>query len=343
MNFPLDLSSIAQILNTLVSLSFTFRSLDLFFIEKGFSSRKFSTKHQKFESLSTRKDPSPIDEISVTVPLENASALSLDFQTPQTFNYTLLKARNSLTTAETRLGPTKDLHRRFPWTQPLRAHRATKYPDVLLRVLKTCLEDSVLQIRVIAVVIFFTSIFCLFHSSFYTMIILVLMHFVLRLLTRNPYFGGSDSMIFLTAATTAVTLSAAPDVWKTSALYYLAIQLLLSYFLAGWAKAKNPDWWKGKALTNFLLPHNSNKTVQLLASHPKRIQKISWMIIILELVFPIFIFVSVAFFNTNPALVLGLMGVGLLFHLGVFYVFSLNHFFWTWLAAYPSLFIFLQR
>ena len=109
--------------------------------------------------------------------------------------------------------------------------------------------------------------------------------------------GGSDAM-------TMVVLSSRLVPWGRT---YLAVQLTLSYFVAGLVKLRLPEWRNGRALTALTgLPAG-----------------LSWPALLWECSFPL------AWFCPAPYLT-----VGALFHLINTRRLGLNRFFWIWLAAY---------
>lgn len=115
--------------------------------------------------------------------------------------------------------------------------------------------------------------------------------------------GGSDYM-------TVVALSSLLVPWGS---VYLAVQLTLSYFVAGIVKLKQKDWRNGSALTRLTgLP-----------------AQMAWPVLLWECTFPLA--------WLNHSLCLAYLMVGLVFHLANAKILGLNRFFWIWLAAYPSL------
>ena len=115
--------------------------------------------------------------------------------------------------------------------------------------------------------------------------------------------GGSDYM-------TVVALSSLLVPWGR---LYLAVQLTLSYWVAGLVKLKHKDWRNGSALTRLTgLPG-----------------QLAWPVLLWECTFPLA--------WLNHGLCLGYLAVGLVFHLANAKILGLNRFFWIWLAAYPSL------
>jgi hypothetical protein len=132
---------------------------------------------------------------------------------------------------------------------------------------------------------------------------------------RGTLNGGSDFMTFhVLAAWTA-------QLWFPSlthyAFFYIAIQLILSYTIAGLAKIASSEWREGTALPEILGRYGS-------AWRPSRF--FSWGLMLYELSWPL------AYWHPVPYVL-----TGMLFHLINAYVFGLNRFFWAWLAAYPAL------
>jgi hypothetical protein len=160
--------------------------------------------------------------------------------------------------------------------------------------------------------------------------IMILNHF------QGPYNGGADKITMLTLACLTLAHLAPSLLLQEYAFGYLAMQLIASYFVAGVAKALNPDWWKGKALQDlfaFSIFPAAEKfrdfSTQLLL-----LRFASVGIIVFELMFPL-ILISKTF------LICGLV-LAFVFHLLNVYFFGFNRFVWAWLAAYPSLFWFCE-
>jgi len=148
---------------------------------------------------------------------------------------------------------------------------------------------------------------------------------------QGPYNGGSDRMgllilICLTSAQFLPTMAL-----KEIALGYLAIQLILSYFISGWVKVVNPDWRSGRALQEVFLfsAYPVSEDIRALASRPQLLWIGSWCVILLELIFP---FTMI----TQTSLIIGL-SLAALFHVANGCLLGLNRFVWTWIAAYPSI------
>lgn len=137
---------------------------------------------------------------------------------------------------------------------------------------------------------------------------------------RGTFNGGSDTMTFqvlLTLVVAEVFLEY-PLIVK-ACLWYLAIQLALSYLIAGVVKLAQPSWRSGEALSDFLK----------LNGLPKLSLKTAWFLIFFECAFP------AALVSWELSLVL--TSAALIFHLVNTYALGLNRFFFAWLSAYPAL------
>lgn len=151
--------------------------------------------------------------------------------------------------------------------------------------------------------------------------ILLLSTWAIAIRWRGTFNGGSDAMTFLILA--AWLLAACVPELESVCLLYVAIQLVLSYFVAGLAKAFNPQWRNGEALSYFF----SQSGFQI--SHRTSIC-LSWILMAIECLFPLAFFAPTLFVVTALA-----------FHIANVYIFGLNRFFFAWLAAYPALFLIL--
>ena len=151
---------------------------------------------------------------------------------------------------------------------------------------------------------------------------------------NGPYNGGSDRMglLILISLTLAQLL---PTDLAELAFGYLAMQLVLSYFMSGWVKITNPDWRTGRALADVFRfsAYPVSEELRGLAERPKLLWLASWSVMILELAFPMSLLTP---WSLAVALILTAC-----FHLANACLFGLNRFLWIWLAAYPSI-IWLQ-
>lgn len=152
---------------------------------------------------------------------------------------------------------------------------------------------------------------------------------------QGPYNGGSDRMSLLTLTCITFVHILPDEQWQHYAFGYLAIQLILSYLIAGWVKIVNPEWRDGRALIDVFTfsIYPVSKTTRKWVKRPRLLFIASWTVMIFELLFPLFLI-------TQTMLFVGL-GLAASFHFANHYLFGFNRFFWIWIATYPSL-IWLQ-
>lgn len=148
---------------------------------------------------------------------------------------------------------------------------------------------------------------------------------------QGPYNGGSDRMGLLTLYCLSLAHWLPDRFLQDVALGYLALQVILSYVMAGFVKVTNPEWRSGQALEDVfrfsVYPVSAH--LRGLADRPRLIFCASWAVMIFEVLFPI------SMLHT-PTLI-GALCLALGFHLANAVLFGLNRFVWAWIAAYPSL------
>ncbi|MEM6939971.1 MAG: HTTM domain-containing protein [Pseudomonadota bacterium] len=159
----------------------------------------------------------------------------------------------------------------------------------------------------------------------------------LIVLTRyqGPFNGGSDKMALLTLYCVCLAHWLPNGIGQETAFAYLALQLVLSYFVSGQVKLTNSDWRDGTALQDVFRFSAYPVSVALrdLADCRRLLWCASWAVMIFEVLFPFSLLVP-------TALILALFA-GAAFHLANAFLFGLNRFVWSWIAAYPSV-IWLQ-
>jgi len=170
-------------------------------------------------------------------------------------------------------------------------------------------------------------------------VILMLMALGLAILNRfqGPYNGGADRMSLLALSCLLLVHWLPSPKWQEIAFAYLAVQLMLSYFISGWVKLVNQQWRSGQALVDVFLfsAYPVSESLRRWSSHRNALLLMSWVVIIFELSFP---FTIMSAISLKIALI-----VAALFHLANAFLFGLNRFFWVWIAAYPSILWFQQR
>mgnify|MGYP003338168613 CR=1 FL=1 len=141
----------------------------------------------------------------------------------------------------------------------------------------------------------------------------------------GPYNGGSDRMRLLLL----LCLFASHLVDARVALGYLAVQVVLSYTLAGYVKLVSPQWRRGEALADVFdwSVYPVSGAVRRLARARRTVRTLSWLTIAFEILFPLCLL--------HPVLLVAALSVAFVFHLFNAAAFGLNRFVWAWLAAYP--------
>ncbi len=160
--------------------------------------------------------------------------------------------------------------------------------------------------------------------------VLFLVTFVINLRFRGCFNGGSDYLTLISLLCLFVG-SLHPLLMKAS-LFYIALQVISSYFLAGLFKIKLAKWRDGRALKGFLFSpsYRAPKWALKMMSKPSSIMIASWGVLLFECTFPLMLL--------HPTLTNFYIVLGLVFHFINFLVFGLNRFFWIWVASYPALF-----
>lgn len=153
----------------------------------------------------------------------------------------------------------------------------------------------------------------------------------------GPYNGGSDRMSLLLLLCLFASHLAPARPWQEMALGYLAVQLVLSYTVAGWVKLANADWRSGQALKDILdfSVYPVSESLRSWANSPRLLLVLSWTLMLCEIFFPLAMLDAEA--------LKGALSLAALLHLINGCVFGLNRFLWTWIAAYPCLVWFQQR
>lgn len=143
---------------------------------------------------------------------------------------------------------------------------------------------------------------------------------------------GADQMMVVTFGPVALAgLSGAAGA-ATLALWFIAGQLVLAYFVAGIAKLSARGWRDGSALPGVFTTriYGHAAAAKFLRRHPHLALAGAWGVIAFECLYP------VVFVAPTPVLWL-LVATSLAFHLIAAVLMGLNTFLWAFVAAYPAL------
>ncbi len=171
----------------------------------------------------------------------------------------------------------------------------------------------------------------------WTLLLLLLLSLAILHRFQGPYNGGADRMSLLILSCLTLVHFAPSLRWQEVAFGYLVIQLILSYFISGWVKVINPDWRNGQALRDVFQfsAYPVSESLRQWSKSPRLLLSMSWGVILFELLFPFSLLSST---SLTFALVITAS-----FHFSNACLFGLNHFFWIWITAYPSILWFQQR
>lgn len=149
---------------------------------------------------------------------------------------------------------------------------------------------------------------------------------------RGSFNGGSDSMLLIGLVCLSIATLGASHAWAARlGLGYLAAQSVMSYFVAGVIKLKEPSWRSGRALSALVgLPkYGAPARVRSLIDKRPLARAGAWLVMLFEVSSPL------ALLSTRCCLTY--LGLALIFHLANAAILGLNRFVFAWAAAYPSL------
>jgi hypothetical protein len=143
---------------------------------------------------------------------------------------------------------------------------------------------------------------------------------------------GADQMTLVVATGVAVALLVPDHGAQMLALDYVACQLLLSYLVAGIAKAISPAWRSGRAIVGIMstIGYGTPAVGAFLKRHPPLAGAACWAVIIFECSAVLLVLAGVP-----GAVVIIVVGLG--FHISIALLMGLNNFVWSFGAAYPAL------
>lgn len=145
---------------------------------------------------------------------------------------------------------------------------------------------------------------------------------------------GADQMMVVTFGPVTLAGLSGSDGAAELALWFIAGQLVMAYFVAGVAKLSARGWRDGSALpavfTTRIYGHAA--AAGFLRRHPRLALAGAWGVIAFECLYP------VVFFAPAPV-VWSLLAASLAFHLAAAVLMGLNTFLWAFVAAYPALLV----
>jgi hypothetical protein len=161
---------------------------------------------------------------------------------------------------------------------------------------------------------------------------LLVVHVVTCIRFRGSINGGSDSMTAMVLLGTWIAFLFKKETFASAGLVWIAVNVLISYGRAGFAKVRQPEWKDGSALTSFLQQSFYSDVREFSAKiTPEVAKKIAWVVIALEFAL---VFSPLA----EGTLLSAAFTLVVVFHFMNYWAFGLNRFFWAWIAAWPSIF-----
>lgn len=165
----------------------------------------------------------------------------------------------------------------------------------------------------------------------WTIVILVTTTLLLSIRCRLGN-DGTDQMSKIIGITLLISFTSHDPAITTLGLYFIAVQAILAYVIAGAAKLLSPKWRSGLAV--FQIMNTETFGYRSIAGWLHRAPHLvrfllSWNIMLFETFFFLAVFLPAPWCYI-------LLCWGLLFHLFNAIVMGLNHFFWIFLATYPA-------
>lgn len=209
------------------------------------------------------------------------------------------------------------------WSEIRREHSYLRFFDWVLK------DNSFLVLLWLRLAF---SVLLLFQFSFPVVFFLFVSNLLITNRFRGTFNGGSDYMTAIVLSALSVGAFFQTEKVLTGVLWYIALQAMLSYFLAGLVKIRMADWRSGAALRAFLNAPNYNAplVIRQLVQNKTIALSASWTVMAGQILFPIFVFLPE---TTGAAIALAF-----LFHLNNVWLFGLNRFLLAWSATYPAVY-----
>jgi hypothetical protein len=150
--------------------------------------------------------------------------------------------------------------------------------------------------------------------------------------------GAYQMLVIVIGASLLAAVAPRQSVAREACMWFIAIQLILSYVIAGIAKMRSQVWRSGQAIVGILSTncYGHPGLFGLLRRHEWIGTLLCWSTIGFELLFPLVLFAP-------DAIVLGLLVSGLCFHISTAVFMGLNGFLMAFSSAYPALIFVLSK
>ena len=143
---------------------------------------------------------------------------------------------------------------------------------------------------------------------------------------------GTDQMQTILLASLACYFATPDPLVRKAAIWFISLQVILAYWTSGVAKLLSKPWRQGTVLRASLLLAPGNKTLYHWMPASGRInQLLCFSVVLFECAFPLVL--------TTPQICLVVLGFGVLLHLFNAVALGIPRFLFTFVAAYPVIFI----
>ncbi len=153
-------------------------------------------------------------------------------------------------------------------------------------------------------------------------------------LRMTPYEAETENRFSLTIIGALMLRQLEPTPFIDQiCLWFIALQLCLSYATAGIVKLLNEGWRGGNGLFNVVNASSLaryGEIARFFSRHRALARNLTWLSVAVECAFPLVLFVGKPYFWA-------FLAWGLLFHFLNAVALGLNKFFWAWIGAYPAL------
>ncbi len=172
-------------------------------------------------------------------------------------------------------------------------------------------------------------LFTIFYLNPWSFLFIFLSSILINLRFRGIFNGGSDYLAIMIQWVCLIGLFYPDTLFSKIGLLYLAVQVIYSYFIAGYIKIIKPTWRQGLALPALLNNSILNSGLsfsRFLKKHRRFSQIITFTFLIFEISFPIIIW--------RPELGIYFLAFGFIFHMLNFILLGLNRFSQMWTVSY---------
>jgi hypothetical protein len=154
---------------------------------------------------------------------------------------------------------------------------------------------------------------------------------------RNTVFGrdGSDRMHIVVFFALCICYSFTDLRARSIGIMFIALEVMLAYFISGVVKAMSHEWRSGRSLALVLSSENygAPRLGRWIEKNSRLCRVACWSVIAFEMLLPLFVLLG-------PVPAICVLLTGIFFHISVAATMGLNGFVWSFPAAYPAIVFF---